>query len=96
VRRVDVIVCSTSAAEQVRRLAGPAVQMIIDDRALDQRAIEMLAALLVRQNGEQDDRRSVRRSARPEPSSIRRAANSHGARRVQRRGGSEAGESLTW
>jgi GntR family transcriptional regulator len=52
VRRVDVIVCSTSAAERVRGLAGPAVQVIIDDRALDPRAIEMLAALLVRQNGD--------------------------------------------
>jgi GntR family transcriptional regulator len=52
VRRVDVIVCSTSAAERVRGLAGPVVQVIVDDRALDQRAIEMLAALLVRQNGD--------------------------------------------
>jgi hypothetical protein len=52
VRRVDVIVCSTSAAERVRGLAGPAVQVVIDDRALDPRAIEMLAALLVRQNGD--------------------------------------------
>jgi len=52
VRRVDVIVCSSSAAERVRALAGPAVQVIIDDRALDPRAIEMLAALLVRQNGD--------------------------------------------
>jgi len=52
VRRVDVIVCSTSAAERVRGLAGPAVQVMIDDRALDQRAIEMLATLLVRQNGD--------------------------------------------
>jgi GntR family transcriptional regulator len=47
-RRVDVIVCSTAAAERVRGLAGPAVQVIIDDRALDRRAIEMLAAVLVR------------------------------------------------
>ena len=52
VRRVDVIVCSSAAGERVRQLAGPAVQVMIDDRALDQRAIEMLAALLVRQNGE--------------------------------------------
>jgi len=52
-RRVDVIVCSTSAAERVRELAGATVQVMIDDRALDQRAVEMLAALLVRQNGEQ-------------------------------------------
>jgi hypothetical protein len=52
VRRVDVIVCSTSAAERVRGIAGPAVEVVIDDRALDQRAIEMLATLLVRQNGD--------------------------------------------
>jgi DNA-binding transcriptional regulator YhcF (GntR family) len=51
VRRVDVIVCSSSAVERVRALAGPAVQVMIDDRALDRRAIEMLAALLVRGNG---------------------------------------------
>src|SRR6266481_6591047 len=51
-RRVDVIVCSTAVAEWVRALAGPAVQVMIDDRALDRRAIEMLAALLVRQNGD--------------------------------------------
>jgi hypothetical protein len=50
---VDVIVCSTLAAERVRELAGPTVQMIIDDRALDPRAIDMLAAMLVRQNGDQ-------------------------------------------
>ncbi|MGH7388550.1 MAG: GntR family transcriptional regulator [Candidatus Rokuibacteriota bacterium] len=51
-RRVDVVVCSTSAAERVRQLAGPAVRVMIDDRALDPRAIEMLAAILVRQNGD--------------------------------------------
>jgi GntR family transcriptional regulator len=51
VRRVDVIVCSSTAAERVRQVAGAAVQVMIDDRALDQRAIEMLAVLLVRQNG---------------------------------------------
>jgi hypothetical protein len=51
VRRVDAIVCSSAAAERVRGLAGPAVQVIIDDRALDQRAIEMLATVLVEQNG---------------------------------------------
>ena len=52
VRRVDVIVCSTPAAERVRRLAGPTVQVIIDDRVLNQRAIEMLTAHLVRQHGD--------------------------------------------
>jgi DNA-binding transcriptional regulator YhcF (GntR family) len=51
VRRVDVMVCSTSAADRVRALAGPGVQVITDDRALDQRAIEMLAAVLVHQHG---------------------------------------------
>ncbi len=49
VRRVDVVVCSTAAAERVRALAGPDVQIVIDDRALDPRAIEMLAGILVRQ-----------------------------------------------
>jgi DNA-binding transcriptional regulator YhcF (GntR family) len=51
-RRVDVIVCPSSAATQVRALGVPAVQIMIDDRALNQRAIEMLAALLVRRDGE--------------------------------------------
>jgi GntR family transcriptional regulator len=73
VRRVDVIVCSSSAAERVRALAGPAVQVLIDDRALDKRAIEMLAALLVRQNGDRPaaappagQRRRRRRSQKSE------------------------------
>ena len=48
VRRADVMVCSAAAADQVRRLAGAAVPVLVDDRALDQRAIEMLAAILVR------------------------------------------------
>jgi DNA-binding transcriptional regulator YhcF (GntR family) len=51
VRKVDVVVCSTSAADQVRALAGTGVEVLIDDRALDQRAIEMLAGLLVQPNG---------------------------------------------
>jgi GntR family transcriptional regulator len=70
VRRVDVIVCSTAAAERVRGLAGSAVQVMIDDRALDQRAIEMLAALLVRQNGDGTVAAppSVRRRLSPRPS----------------------------
>jgi DNA-binding transcriptional regulator YhcF (GntR family) len=52
VRRADVIVCSTAAAERVRALAGSTVEVMVDDRALDQRAIEMLAALLVRENSD--------------------------------------------
>jgi GntR family transcriptional regulator len=51
VRDVEVMVCSTPAAARVRALAGPAVQVIVDDRALDKRAKEMLAAILVRQGG---------------------------------------------
>jgi hypothetical protein len=53
VRRVDAIICSAPAAERVRALAGSAVRVILDDRALDQRAIEALADLLVRQEGGQ-------------------------------------------
>jgi len=90
-RRVDVVVCSTAAAERVQALAGPAVQVIIDDRALDQRAIEMLAAVLVRQNGGETP-------AAPEAARAfihRTGANGHGARRVQRRRRRKAGESST-
>jgi DNA-binding transcriptional regulator YhcF (GntR family) len=69
-RRVDVIVCSTAAAERVRGLAGSSVQVMIDDRALDQRAIEMLAALLVRENGDRPTAAPspVRRRLSPRPS----------------------------
>ena len=52
-RHVDVIVCSASAAEHVSGLAGTSVEVLIDDRALDPRAVEMLAAVLVRHNGVQ-------------------------------------------
>jgi GntR family transcriptional regulator len=47
VGRVEVMVCSSAASGRVRELAGSAAQVIIDDRALDKRAIEMLAAILV-------------------------------------------------
>jgi DNA-binding transcriptional regulator YhcF (GntR family) len=73
VRRADVIVCSTAAAERVRGLAGPAVQVIIDDRALDPRAIDMLAAILVRQNGDSP-------SAAPPPT--QRSLSPRGSRKV--------------
>src|SRR5213594_3608407 len=68
VRRVDVIVCSTAAAERVRGLAGSAVHVMIDDRALDQRAIEMLAALLVRENGDGSTAAPAPKLPRPRPS----------------------------
>ena len=48
VRRVDVIICSTQAADHVRTLVGSRVRVVIDDRALDPRAIEMLASVLLR------------------------------------------------
>ena len=52
VRRVDAIVCSTSAAARVQRLVGPTVPVIVDDRALNQRAIQMLGAILAQQDGD--------------------------------------------
>jgi GntR family transcriptional regulator len=50
VRQVEVIVCSTEAAERVRQLVNGTTQVIIDDRALDTRAIEMLAAIVIGQD----------------------------------------------
>lgn len=92
VRRVDVIVCSTPAAGRVQALAGSKVQVVVDDRALNQRAIEMLAALLVRQNG---DRTAAplpvaRNGPSPHPSDGREPRL--GARRGRRSGGSDASE----
>jgi len=52
VRRADVMICSTAAADRVRHLAGSTVQVLVDDRALDQRAIKMLAAILVRRGAD--------------------------------------------
>ena len=52
VRRVSVIVCSSSTAKQVQGLVDPAVPVIIDDRALNQRAIQMLGAVLVQRDGD--------------------------------------------
>ena len=57
VRRVSVMVCSSSTAKHVRDFVDPAVPVIIDDRALNQRAIQMLGAVLAQQDG---DRRTVR------------------------------------
>jgi GntR family transcriptional regulator len=64
-RRVDVMVCSSSSAERVRQLAGLRVQVMIDDRALDERAIQMLAALLVGGNGGTPERTPRRSATRP-------------------------------
>ncbi len=51
VRQVEVMVCPSLVAERVRALAQGNTQVIIDDRALDKRTIEMLAATLARQEG---------------------------------------------
>jgi GntR family transcriptional regulator len=64
-RRVDVVVCSTSAVDRVRQLAGSAVQVLTDDRALDPRAIEMLAALMVQNDGNKPDGRIAPGGGRP-------------------------------
>jgi GntR family transcriptional regulator len=72
VRRVGVIVCSTSAAEGVRTLAGTNVRVIVDDRALDPRAIEMLADVLVRQDGDLAVGPGAARRASRQPSSDRK------------------------
>lgn len=66
-RRADVIVCSASAAERVGGLAGSTVQVMIDDRALDQRAVEMLAAVLVREDGDEPTAASRPALGRPSP-----------------------------
>src|SRR3989454_4639930 len=68
VRRGDVIVWSTAAAERVRGLAGSAVHVMIDDRAPDQRGIEMPAALLVRENGDRSTAAPAPKLPRPRPS----------------------------
>ena len=47
VRQVEVIVCSSQGAERVRQLTDGTTEIIVDDRALDTRAIEMLAAILI-------------------------------------------------
>jgi GntR family transcriptional regulator len=52
VRRVDAIVCSSSAVTRVKAILNPTVPLIVDDRALNQRAVQMLGAILVRQDGE--------------------------------------------
>ena len=72
VRQVEVMVCSSPVAERVREIAGSTTQVIIDDRALDKRAIEMLTAILVGQDG--DGTRAAR-------SPTGRALNLHPSRR---------------
>ena len=91
VRRVDVIVCSTSAAERVRGLVGPTMPVILDDRALNQRAIQMLGAILAQQDGDRPTAvpplargRLGPRAVRTSPARVQPGGDGDGA--VRRRG----------
>lgn len=86
-RRVDVIVCPASAAAHVGGLAGSTVQVLIDDRTLDQRAIEMLAAVLVRENG--GEQTTAPRAALGRLSRRRRAARDDASEVMQVNGNGE-------
>jgi hypothetical protein len=89
VRRVDAIVCSSSAAARVQGLVGPTVPVIIDDRALNQRAIQVLAAILTQQDGDHPDRHaSPRRGAARSSGSS--SVHSGATSRRRRRRGSQA------
>jgi DNA-binding transcriptional regulator YhcF (GntR family) len=89
-RRVDAVVCSTSAAERVRALAGSSVRLILDDRALDERAVEMLADLLVRRDAARAAAASAatvtRPSLRPSGGRTRRRGTTPATARVSRNG----------
>jgi hypothetical protein len=86
VRRVDAIVCSTSAAARVQGLLGPTVPVIVDDRALNQRAIQMLGAILAQQDGNRPPRPLARGRLGLRPGVPRRAVS-----RGRRRRGRQAG-----
>jgi GntR family transcriptional regulator len=64
-RRVSVIVCSSSTARQVQGLVDPAVPVIVDDRALNQRAIQMLGAVLAERDGDHPTAMPSRSRKRP-------------------------------
>ena len=85
VRRVDAIVCSTSAAARVQKLVGAGVPVIVDDRALNQRAVQMLGAILARQD-------SARLTAEPPPVRGRLGPHAVQASTVEPRSGPPAAE----
>jgi DNA-binding transcriptional regulator YhcF (GntR family) len=89
VRRVDAIVCSTSAAARVQGLVGPTVPVIIDDRALNQRAIQRLGAILARQDGARPPAPPRLARRRLGPRSVRGVPR-HGAPRGRRPRGRHA------
>ena len=64
-RRVDVLVCSTAAAARVPQLASPVVGVIVDDRAIDRRAVDQLARVLVQHDtGRLPSRPAARKASR--------------------------------
>jgi GntR family transcriptional regulator len=85
VRRVDVVVCSTPVAERVQQLVGPAVEVIVDDRALDRRALEMLAAMLVQPDGDGTPSTKVRAARRPRAGAAGPSAGAADVPRPRRR-----------
>lgn len=88
VRQVEVIVCSSQAAERVRQLADGTTQIIIDDRALDTRAIEMLAAILIGQDTAEPTATSLpTEKASNEPPSRRKPPTPGPTRAAARRAG---------
>jgi len=82
-RRVDVIVCSSAAAERVRERATSGVQLIIDDRALDQRTIQMLAVHLVQPNRRETAATPPAAETRPPHRGKRRRPAKHAAARTK-------------
>ena len=97
VRRVDAIVCSTAIAARVTGLVGPTVPVIVDDRALNQRGIQMLGAILAQDDLAQDNGDGDGGPPAPPPPARRgrrprliRAAAGDGARPGSGRRGSPA------
>jgi DNA-binding transcriptional regulator YhcF (GntR family) len=86
-RRVDVAVCSSVVAEQVRAFAKDGLQVIVDDRVLDPRSIAMLAAVLVSHDGDAApvEPQSARTRPGAGPSTARRRAPAAPASQVTKR-----------
>src|SRR6058998_2576379 len=90
VRRVDAIVCSTSTAARVTGLVGPTVPVIVDDRALNQRAIQMLGAILGEHDGDGGPPALPPPARRGRSPRLIRAVSGNGAPPGRRRRGSQA------
>jgi GntR family transcriptional regulator len=80
VRQVEVMVCSSLSVERVRALINGHTQVIIDDRALDNRTIELLAATLARQDQDRDATAAAPAAAQ-KPMRLRPATRSRGPTR---------------